>query len=129
MNKFYYSLLTHYKLTTKILQTSTNLYSSTRVWLRNPEFADGGLSRFFFFTLISSKAQLRTSGPTRTHFDKCGTYHGLAWFPRDRRAVSTCYTYFQVIRLPVSHRLRGTRKMILYLVLPDPHLSGHCWYR
>ena len=40
MNKFYYSLPTHYKLTTKVLQTSTNLYSSTRVWLRNPEFAD-----------------------------------------------------------------------------------------
>src|ERR1700761_5896613 len=41
MNKFYYSLRTHYKQTTKVLQTSTNLYSSTRVWLRNPEFADG----------------------------------------------------------------------------------------
>ena len=40
MNRFYYSLPTHYKLTTKVLQTSTNLYSSTRVWLRNPEFAD-----------------------------------------------------------------------------------------
>ena len=40
MNRFYYSLPTHYKLTTKVLQTSTNLYSSTRVWLHNPEFAD-----------------------------------------------------------------------------------------
>ena len=40
MNRFYYSLPTHYKLTTKVLQTSTDLYSSTRVWLRNPEFAD-----------------------------------------------------------------------------------------
>ena len=40
MNKFYYSLPTHYKLTIKVLQTSTNLYSSTRVWLHNPEFAD-----------------------------------------------------------------------------------------
>ena len=86
MNRFYYSLPTHYKLTTnllpacyklatkilqslqslqslqalwpstrsstksllwtgfttKLLQTSTNLYSSTRDWLRNPEFADEG---------------------------------------------------------------------------------------
>ena len=40
MNRFYYSLPTYYKLTTKVLQTSTNLYSSTTVWLRNPEFAD-----------------------------------------------------------------------------------------
>ena len=44
MNRFYYSLPTHYKLTTKVLQTSTNLYSSTRVWLRNPEFADASLN-------------------------------------------------------------------------------------
>src|ERR1700761_2895329 len=95
MNKFYYSLPTHYKLTTKVLQTSTNLYSSTRVWLRNPEFADAfeyqhgvpflktfGCMRIMrvgplglFFSSIGPPLCLITQSKLHCHLARCASHN------------------------------------------------------